>query len=256
MSGKKIFLKKISLDASFQSTFLVGDEDVIRHKLRVYCKDRQTWADKLLPNYYYGDRTDSVWHVKLNHKQIKLCNDFLQKARSLPQQCEQHFTFFTSVITPTDTLIIQGECEWGKLGYHRVEHELFKQSFKRLKRNRDALEDQLTSTLNGRWYITVLSDTGADRLILHRLPSGSNKYCSWNFSSKYSFKSDCSTILPMPFSKKYRLDIDEGEIYLHIQAGGTLTKDLEFIDENPGADFVIESYSKTEVILLLLWKRV
>ena len=55
-----------SLLSEFEATFLQGDESVNRHKLKVYYQGGQVWANKLLPNYYYGKQTDSVWKVKLS----------------------------------------------------------------------------------------------------------------------------------------------------------------------------------------------
>lgn len=242
--------RKNTLASPFEATWRIGDEDVITHRLRVYTKDNQVWADKLLPYFYYGRQTDSLWQVQLSPEQIRLCNAFLKKARSLPPKCDGYPVEITKVVTPVDTLTIAGDCRWGKLGYYDLERQLFEKEFEELKKKREALEQQLTSTLNGRWYLTVVSDSADTRFILRKTPSATNKDCYWDFSSDYQYKSGCTTVLPMPFSRKYELDIDEGKIYLLIIAGGTLTKDLQVINEGPGADFVVESYTDTQIILL------
>ncbi|MBD0254174.1 MAG: hypothetical protein ICV83_00530 [Cytophagales bacterium] len=249
---------QVVLLSSFQATFMVGDESVDKYRLKVYHRGKQVWADKLLPNYYYGNKTDSIWRVQLSNAQIELCNSFLKKAKSLSKECPHTLTgvFFNGIITETDTLRIDGECDWGNVSYRQLEVSFFKKQFEDLRKKRDSLEASLTGTFNGRWYLTPASGElkRGDKLLLSKEAMPENGRCFWEFAPEYVFKSGCSALLAMPYSNKYRLDIDEGDVSLHIEGGFVQNKDSLVEMANEGANFIIESVHENKIVLSFLWR--
>lgn len=254
----KIQPDRVALLSPFEADFLAGDESVDRYKLKVYYQDGQVWADKLLPNYYYGSKTDSIWRARLSNAQIELCNAFLRKAKSLPKECPHTLTgvFFNGIVTETDTFRIDGECDWGNVSYLQLEANFFKKQFEDLRKKRDSLEALLTGTLHGRWYLTPASGElkHGDKLLLSKEATPENRQCFWEFSPEYGFKSGCTGLLSMPYTNAYRLDIDEGDASLHIEGGFTQNKDGLVEVANDGANFIIEAVDRNKIVLRFLWR--
>jgi hypothetical protein len=233
-----------------------GDEAVQKFEIRVYSKADKYYADNISPYFYFGKQTESVWTVELDQLKLSICNKFLNKAKSLPNECPVQSTSIKdyTITYAKDTIKIKGDCEWDSLDFFSLRHLLFKDKFEELELKKSKLIDDLNRKVIGKWYFKPLKTEpkGDDDFILTKT-NDFNSECNWEFGNEQSFKSSCNKIFDFTYSDKYEWQVD-GNIYFKIQPGIITGKNGSMIVGNYDATFTLESLTDNELKLKFLWR--
>jgi hypothetical protein len=214
------------------------------------------YAYNKYPLLYYGNNTDSIWITELDSAKIQLCRNFLIKASSLPNNCPNLSTSMIedSIILPDRRLSIKGHCDWDSLSFFRFQERLFKDDFNKLQNKRDSLTKRIKECLHGCWYFKPLKTIKRDDIIcLNKVDSLSDKKYCWFFGNDSIFKSKYNVTLDFSYSSDYKLNVDNKEIFLEINAG-FLSNDKVMTVENDGATFILDSISQNTIKLRYLWR--
>lgn len=253
MQSNKNAIDVLDTLTPFTVNFNLGDYEIIKYEIKVYKLGDDFFADNIAPFYYYGTKTDSVWTVKLTKEKKKLCENFIKKAKSLPNECPQMSSAFENymIVLPYDTIEINGECDWDKLDFYNLSNTLFSEKFRELSKKRKQLEKELNSKIYGKWNVLNLhsEQKRGNILILSRV---NNSKCNWEFGHNFLFRSYCNDIFDMSKSEDYLWNIDQGEIYLIIQAGFNKEKNGDISVANYGAEFIVENIDKNYIQLKFL----
>ncbi|MBK9719033.1 MAG: hypothetical protein IPO85_16265 [Saprospiraceae bacterium] len=237
----------------FTVNFYKGDDEIIKYEIKVYKLGDDVFADKIGPHYYYGTKTDSVWTVKLTKEKKKLCENFIKKAKSLPKECPQIGSVleYYIIVLPHDTIMIDGDCDWNKVGFYNLSNKLFAENFRELSNKRMQLEQELNSKIYGKWCVLNLhsEQKRGDIIILSRV---NDSKCNWEFGHNFLFRSYCNDIFDMSKSEDYLWNIDQGKIYLIIQGGFNKDQNGDISVANYGAEFIVENIDKNYIQLKFL----
>ncbi|MCC7027925.1 MAG: hypothetical protein IT265_13260 [Saprospiraceae bacterium] len=250
MQSNKNAIDVLDTLTPFTVKFYKGDDFFIQYEIKIYKLGNNFFADNISPLYYYGTKTDSVWTVKLTKEKKKICENFIKKAKSLPKECPQISTVIENytIVLPHDTIIIDGECDWNKVGFYNLLNKLFAEKFKELSNKRKQLEKELNSKIYGRWNVHNLhSEQKRDDIII--LSRVNDLKCNWEFGNDFLFRSYCNDIFDMSKSEDYLWNIDQGTIYLIIQGGFNKDQDGYISVANYGGTFIVENIDENYIQL-------
>jgi hypothetical protein len=120
-TSKEYFIDSTGKDTlkPFQVVFSTGDEVVVKYKITVYYKGSNLYASRTA-------RGDSIGETKLNYKQASACFNFLKKAKSLPNHCQNFSTSIKAyiIVLGNKTIKINGNCDWDGFDYFYLESQL------------------------------------------------------------------------------------------------------------------------------------
>jgi hypothetical protein len=241
---------------SFTVWYIHGDNSVRTNEIKVYIKDEKYYADNIMPVFYYGNQTDSVWTTELDQAKKIACHRFISKAKKLPRECpprcvcvEDYYIVFSD-----DTIRISGGCNWGNLDFLGFRGKLFKEHFVDLEVKRENLINDLNKKLMGKWYFAPLNSPliRGDTLELTKINDNKpNNF--WEFSKHNAFSCSKDDFLSLQYSKEYLWGVSEGDITLNIQLG--LHKDESGIPNlSDGAHFFLDKIDDNKLTLKFLSK--
>ena len=189
----------------FYLVFHTGDLFIRTYELKVYRENNRYFASYVEPTFYVGGEIDSNWIVELDSSKILACIKFINKAKTLPKECEDSTSSIHEydVSLGNDTIKITGECDWDSSNFYTFSGLLFKERFSELELKRSALNKRLNKQLQGEWYFTPKKELkNWDSLILSRI-SNSDLDCVWEFRNDSLFKSSYNSFLDLAYSNQY-----------------------------------------------------
>jgi hypothetical protein len=220
-----------------------GDDPAEKHEINIYSRGGKYFADNLAPFYYAGKKTDGVWTTELSRSKIAACHRFMDKARKAPAECPDisNSSKNYQITYGTESIHIEGDCDWGDMGYFDLRSVLFGDKFAKLDTVRLLMSDSVSKLLTGKWYFRPLK-TKLRKGVLFVLSRETDRHrsCFWEFGKNSYFKSSCNDALNLTYSNKYVLSFD-GDTYFEVQGGATRDKNGNLTIRNFGAMFTIES---------------
>lgn len=250
------YLKKIDINDTLRIEYIAGDESTEFNEVEIMKRGQRLFVKRNGRTLYVGNQAEGDWLKPLSKKNKELINDFI--FNSTKQKNKDYWSSWREEYLITfsrDTISnLVGNFEWGVQKYYSFEEELFKEEFEELRKKRNSLDKEIRKNLKGEWgVIGNLSNLErGEKIKLYRINKRGEK-CSWSFTDKKNFKSNCSEI-DLEFSNEYRLDIDEGLIFLDIEVGWQrrIGKSSEL--KNYGASFKIYELKKDSVKLEFMWR--
>jgi len=227
MNNKKLFLfaTTIAIVTSFSFTkyinetslkpfeveFISGCNSITHSKIKVYQKKSEYYADHLSPTYFDGEKIDSLWTIKLTDEQIKACNQFINKAKSLPRKCNRFSSVENHHIITIgrDTMDIDGDCNWDNLDFHFLDTKLFDKYHTAFENRQKTFIKTLQSKLLGKWFLESEKPNLTKEDIVTFSKNKETNFC-WEFSGSNIVKSNNSGISKVKDLKKYKLEISNG----------------------------------------------
>jgi hypothetical protein len=240
----------------FRLTFISGCNAITNSKINVYIKENKYFADHISPTYFDGEKIDSLWTVELNQDQIDACIKFLNKAKSLPNKCDQ---FGSSenlhiIVIENDTIEINGDCNWENLDFHFLDRKLFVEKHLAIEERKKSFIDKLDKELSGKWYLqTLINDLHRSDLISFSKSKVTNNFIV--FGDQNSLSGNCKDLLKMKDLKRYKTELSDGwnETVFTLEWGKvTLVKEYNTWYEF-GATFTLESLHDDELKLKFQW---
>jgi hypothetical protein len=251
-----------SLLPNIKIEFQSGCTAVKYYSILINNKNGQLVARKIAPNYYYGDKTDSIWEVVLDKKNISVIKKFIQKAKELNGKCPIKTTSINDyliTINNKPTYKIKGNCDWEDLDYKSIEKLIFKRNYEILEKKRITLKDSIIDELKGHWILNGFHEglKKFDLLSLCRITKLSDvapNTIVWTFSDSLKFKSLNNRILDLTYSKDFVIGVEDGSVSLNIGYGDSVDKDGILTMANEGVHLRIKKITK-ETIILGYWGR-
>ncbi len=240
----------------FRIVLFSGDESIQKYEIDIYEESNEFYAKNISPCFYYGNKTDSIWKVKLSKSKILQCKKFLETAKSMKKNCRNNSSSITEYViySKNDSIKIYGDCDWKNLDFFQLRKSLFEEEFEKLEQKRLNLISELNNRLLGKWYYSVpKTELERDSYIILTRESKENSKCFWEIKKDYNFKDSCNNIFDFKKSNEYKLDIDEGKIFFEIQTGFIEEKGITKV-ENNGATFIIDKLNDKELKLQFLWR--
>jgi hypothetical protein len=252
-NGKKSELKNIDI------LFQTGCYTRIDYSISIMTENGHLIAKKTRPNYYYGTKTDSIWKVKIDKKQLEIINAFIQRAKELNGVCPIRSTSvddYKIIIHNDTTYSIHGNCDWGGLDYFSLERLLFNEHFNDLEKKRNVLKDSVNKVLVGQWIVDGLHKElkQSDSITLSRTNYFKKDMIVWSFGDSLKFRSLENKIFDLKLSNSYNLIVNDGSVDLEISSGASTDKNGNMTIENYGAYFSIMEMNADKIILKY-WKR-
>lgn len=240
----------------FEVTFISGCAGITESKIKVFKQHGKYYAKHIKPTYYNGREIDGTWLIELNKNQISACSKFLTKAKSLPNKCERWSSseFFHIVKLESETIEINGNCEWENLDFNYLDTELFSTKHEELKGKKESFLNELTQSIKGKWYLKPIEkEILRDDILIFSKDFKSAEFVE--FKDQNLLKSNCSKSLNIIKPQTYKIDISDGwnEVVFTLNWGEiTLKKDYNTWYENDATFTLVEKGDK-ELKLKYLW---
>lgn len=247
------YLQKLSVNDTLKIEYTAGDESTEFNLIEIINTKNELFSKRIGKTLYVGDIAEDYWIKTIDEKNKILINKFIYKS-TIQEEADYWSSWREEYLITqnTDTIsYLTGTNKWGTENYYSFERELFKENFDELECKRKNLKQEISKKLEGKWFIyeDLKNLTRGQKIELHK-NKPKNENCNWIFGLENNFKSNCSKI-NLKYSNKYRLDIDEGGIFLKINDG--------FQEKPPkilhyGAMFEIDKIEKELIILNFFWR--
>jgi hypothetical protein len=201
--------------------------------------------------------------VRLNTSDVELLELFCERTKAFKDTCSE-YTFSTALhnyltVIDSDTFRIERYCEWGETFFNNMEKQIFHTYFAKVKKMRLDIKREYNRKLIGKWYPNYISkklNKGGGLMLVKDSTKGYNPDCWWKFDSLGGFESGCPELLDLTYSDDYRWNTTGKDTWFII-GGGVVTRyengDTIKSVENYGANFILNSFTKDELVLVYLW---
>lgn len=155
-SSDKIDKAELNNFSDIEIRFSTGDERIQYYSMDLIKSGKKIKAIKKSPNYYYGTKTDSNWTTEIGKSDLKLLNEFLNKAKTRKDTCSLNSSSldYYRIKTNKQEIKIVGNCEWNGIDYDSLEKKIFKHKFIELNKKREYVVDSIVSGFYGIWDVT------------------------------------------------------------------------------------------------------
>ena len=155
-NSDKIDKAEFNAFSDIEIRFRTGDERIEFYSMDIFKSGEKIKAIKKSPFYYYGSGTDSTWTTEIGKSDLKLINEFINKAKSIKDTCSFNSSSidYYDIKTNGKEIKIIGNCEWNGIDYDSLESKIFKHKFVELKKKREIVADSLVKSFNGVWNVS------------------------------------------------------------------------------------------------------
>lgn len=236
---------EINFDKKLKIEHIYGDESYTSEEMEFEIRDGKVYGKITAPN------KDALLNseTKLNESEIKILNSFLKLVDKYQNGCPEELTSsyvqYYTITKDGKEVKIYKFCDWQKLTYFEIKQDIFGEYLKKLEKKKEALNNELSTFLNGYWIGNIrfdIVDNGPEYNIgkvQNSLTKG--EYLEFKKANKLLLHLKQKTIF-----YEYRIDILDGEKYLSIFGDGKKNGDEEFIY---GHRFLIKALNKNEIKL-------
>lgn len=244
----------------FEVEFISGCNAINHSKIKVYLKDEYYYAEHLSPTYFDGQKIDSLWTIKLNQDQTHACMQFLDKAKSLPSNCDRNRNHFSSsenhhiILIDKEIIDINGECNWENLDFEFLDTQLFGTKHSEIEKRKKLYLINLDKELEGKWYLQPLKkDLQRDDVLTYSRTEATTSFII--FGSKESLTGNCNELLKTKDLKHYKTKLSDGwnETVIIFNWGKSTGKSQYTALFESSATFTLKSIDKNELKLNFLW---
>lgn len=199
---------------SYKAILRSGDYEVETYEIHIYKNGSKYYADNVSPLYFYGKRTDGIWHVELNNKQLGLCETFLKEAKSKHPKCPDEElasgVWELFVIVGTDTRIVTDPCEWKGPNFHSLQKTIFAAKLIEFENKKAEAVNELNRKLKGKWCFDPLKEEPKqDEYIVLTKANNNNCECYIQFEENYICKSSSKKGLNLSSAVEYKLFLNK-----------------------------------------------